>query len=301
VSAAPYRVLASGQRTEVWIHDMSTGANERVHVTRDRLLEAPNWHPDGTALILNGDGVLWRLDIADSALTPIEIADAPTLNNDHVLGPDGIHIFLSGDDGHLYRAPLAGGRATRITRDGAEGGIRHYLHGVAPDGARLAFIGLRVTDAGDIAAAEVYTVGVDGDDYQQLTNTGAPADGSEYHPSGEWIYLNTEQFTGAAQLARMRVDGAPIERVGASDTVDWFPHVSPNGAWLCHLAYPSGTQGHPADRWVELRLAPTERPDVARTVARLFGGQGTINVNSWSPDSTRFAYVGYPVDEHSAP
>jgi hypothetical protein len=24
------------------------------------------------------------------------------------------------------------------------------------------------------------------------------------------------------------------------------------------------------------------------------GGQGTINVNSWAPDSRRFAYVSYP-------
>jgi hypothetical protein len=25
----------------------------------------------------------------------------------------------------------------------------------------------------------------------------------------------------------------------------------------------------------------------------LFGGQGTINVNSWAPDSRRFAFVRY--------
>jgi Tol biopolymer transport system component len=30
-----------------------------------------------------------------------------------------------------------------------------------------------------------------------------------------------------------------------------------------------------------------------KVLAKLFGGQGTINVPSWSPDSTRVAFVSY--------
>lgn len=299
--APPFRRLAAGQRTEVWIHDTTTGANELVYVTDDLLLEAPNWHPDADALILNGDGVLWRLDLAPVALNPIEISDVPTLNNDHVLDPDGVHVFLSADDGHLYRAPLAGGAASRVTHDGAEDGIRHYLHGVSPDGTRLAFIGLRVTDAGEVASAEVFTVDVGGRGYAQLTHAGVPADGSEYHPDGAWLFFNTEAFSGSAQLARMRVDGSDLERVRTSETVDWFPHISPDGARLVSLAYPAGTRGHPADLPVELQLADVGSAGRFRTVARLVGGQGTINVNSWAPDSTRFAFVAYPSSGPSAP
>jgi TolB protein len=294
------RKLAPSQRCEVWVHDVATNANLRIFETSALLLEAPNWTLDGAALILNGDGVLCRLPVDEPLLQRIEINGVPPLNNDHVLDPDGRHIFMSAyDDWQIYRASLAGGGAQRITgKEGFEG-LRHFLHGVSPGGTQLAFVGIRVDEATDPAKllfAEIFTVSADGRGYQQITHAGVPADGPEYSPDGEWIYFNTEAFSPNAQIAKMRPDGSEITRLVTSQAVDWFPHISPDGRSCVYLSYPPGTAGHPANLEVRLMVVHDgqwERPALA---ASLLGGQGTINVNSWSPDSQRFAYVAYPID-----
>lgn len=286
------RRFCSGQTCQIWTHDTVTGENRLVFETADLLLEAPNWIDD--ALILNGDGVLWRLPLSEPTLQKIDIAGIPPLNNDHVPDPDGHHIFISTeDDWQIWRAPLAGGAARRISRDD---NLMHFLHGVSPDGKRLAFVGLEaeITETSfRLISAEICTIASDGSDFCQLTD-GAVADGPEYSPDGQWIYYNTESFSGHAQIARMRTDGSGNERLSHADTVDWFPHLSPDGAKAVYLSYPPGTEGHPADLRVELKLVDGDWSK-ARTVAKLFGGQGTINVNSWSPDSRFFAYVAYPL------
>jgi Tol biopolymer transport system component len=263
------------------------------------LYEAPNWTVDGH-LVLNGDGVLWRLDAAGgSEPERIAITGVPELNNDHVLAPDGKTIYLSANDRHLYAAPLAGGAARRVTPD--HGTRMHFLHGVSPDGTRLAYIGLVPEGDNLWAAADVYTIGVDGTDDQRLTNDPKPADGSEYSPDGAWIYFNTERFStepGHAQIARMRPDGTGVEQLTFDERVNWFPHLAPVGGAAVYLSFPPGTTGHPADRTVDLRIvrdADSPADWVAATVLReLPGGQGTINVNSWAPDGRRFAFVEYP-------
>ena len=288
----PPRGLRPGQSCQIWIYDTETGESRSILETGDLLLEAPNWAPDGQALILNGAGTLWRLPLDTAVLAPIDIPGIPPLNNDPVLDPDGQHIFVSThDDWQIYRAPLAGGTAQRITRDDQ---LLHFLHGVSPDGGQLAFVGVRaeITEtAFKFLSAEICTVSTDGGDFRQLTE-GAVADGPEYSPDGAWIYYNTEQFTGHAQIARMRPDGTGVERLSHAPTVDWFPHLSPDGRRAVYLAYPPGTRGHPADLPVELMLVGEDWSQ-PRSVVKLFGGQGTINVNSWSPDSRSFAYVTY--------
>ena len=296
----PPRTLAPGQRCQVWTHDSRSGENRLLLETADLLLEAPNWTLQGDALILNGNGTMWRLPLDAPALQPITIDGVPPCNNDHVLDPDGAHIFLSAyDDWHIYRAPLAGGPALRVTgQDGPEG-MLHFLHGVSPDGRQLAFVGVQaeMTETSfKFLSAEICTLGSNGRGFAQITSGGAPADGPEYSPDGDWIYFNTEAFSGHAQIARMRPDGTGAERLTTALTVDWFPHLSPDGQTAVYLAYPPGTQGHPADLWVELKLVRGGDWAAATTAARLFGGQGTINVNSWSPDNARFAYVAYPID-----
>lgn len=286
--ASKGRKLAAGQWCEVWTHDSQSGETRMVFRTQELLLEAPNW--DDKGLILNGDGVLWRL--VDGALEQIDIPNVPPLNNDHVLDPDGHHIFIStNEDWQIWRAPRNGGMATRITPDS---GLLHFLHGVAPDGQELAFVGVTVDQDFRFVTAEICTIGADGTSMRQLTK-GATADGPEYSPDGRWIYYNTEQFSGHAQIARMGRDGAGAERLTHSETVDWFPHLSPDGTKAAYLSYPPGTRGHPADLWVTLNLVSDDwgRPT---PVARIFGGQGTINVNSWSPDSRSFAFVAYPME-----
>jgi Tol biopolymer transport system component len=295
------RELRAGQRCQVWLHDTGGDGGRLLYDTDEILLEAPNWTLDGRDLILNGAGLLWRLSVAAPELRPIPLTGVPPLNNDHVLDPDGEHIFLSAmDDWSLYRVPLAGGRATRVTGAAAPDGLMHFLHGVAPDRSRLAFVGLRVDPGAStfsVISAEIYTVGIDGTDYRQATRDGAPADGPEFSPDGSWLYYNTESFSGYAQIARMRPDGAERTRLTFSDTVDWFPHLSPDGTHAAYLAYPPGTAGHPADLWVDLMIVRDGNWRGPERAARVFGGQGTINVNSWSPDGRRFAYVAYPIVE----
>jgi Tol biopolymer transport system component len=294
------RKLSVGQRCQVWMHDCKTGENTLVFETRDLLLEAPNWSLDGDALILNGDGVLWRLPISEPHLQHIKIDGVPPLNNDHVLDPDGTHIFMSSyDDWQIYRAPLAGGTAVRLTGDAGPKGLYHFLHGVSPDGQQLAFVGvIAEPDNGGLRfkSAEIYTITTNGTGYNQITSGAPPKDGPEYSPDGQWIYFNTETFSNNAQIARMRPDGSEQQRLTNTVTVDWFPHLSPDGKKAVYLAFPPGTRGHPADLWVELMLVTNDDWGNPTRATQLFGGQGTINVNSWSPDSRYFAYVAYPLD-----
>ncbi len=290
-TAAP-RVLAPGQRCEVWIASAATGARELVFTTDELLLEAPNWTPDNAALILNGAGVLWSLDLGTGSLDTLPITGVPDLNNDHVLGPGGL-IYLSANDGHIYRAGLAGGPATRVT---AEDGYFHFLHGVSPDGQQLAYVGI---EAGDFATpGRIMTMPAGGGPPASVDTGHGHSDGPEYSPDGHWLYLNTEAFTarpGHAQIARVRPGNGTPERLTDSDTVDWFPHLSPDGAVASYLRFPPGTVGHPADLPVEIIAVAVQDWNAPLHAWTLFGGQGTLNVNSWSPDSTRFAYVAYPV------
>jgi len=286
-----YRTLARHQRAQVWVGGPDQTSPELVWESDDLLVEAPNWSLDGASLLLNAHGTMWRLDLAQPArgLTAIEFSGLPEVNNDHVLDPDGDHIYLSAMDGHLYRGALTGGAVERITSDDGW----HYLHGVSPDGSRLAYV--KIDDFAD--PGHLTVLGPDGRPLGMDTGAGH-VDGPEWSPDGEWIYLNTEAFSeqsGHAQLARIPDAGGAVERLVASDTVDWFPHLSPDGRFASYLSFPAGTLGHPADLSVEVRVVAESDWSTPLQRYPLFGGQGTLNVNSWSPDSTRFAFVAYPI------
>jgi TolB protein len=290
----PLRALSPGQTCQVW----TIGPGEQPTLrfeTAQCLLESPNWLVSGDALILNGNGLLWRLSLSGtSRLDRLAITGRPRFNNDHVLDPDGEHIYLSGYDRQLYVAPVHGGPAELVTR-GAPAGLRHYLHGVHPRGDRLAFVGLGPESAG---SAEIYTMSAAGGGYRRLTFGPGPSDGCEYSPDGEWIYFNTEMFDGHAQIARIRPDGSGVEQLTFDDHVNWFPHLSPDGKWAAYVAFPPGTQGHPSDVLVEVKLTALDDWSSAVKAARVPGGQGTLNTNSWAADSSAFAYVAYPNSAH---
>lgn len=287
------RTLRSGQRCEVWVGSATTGSRERIFASDDLLLEAPNWTPDDSALILNGAGALWRLNMSSGSLAEVPLAGIPDLNNDHVLAPDGERIYLSANDGHIYRADIRGGNATRIT---AEDGYFHFMHGVSPDGRELAYVGM---EAGKFKKpGRLMTMPSAGGPPASVDTGAGHCDGPEYSPDGEWIYLNTEAFSsrpGHAQIARVRADGTGLDRMVHSGTVDWFPHISPDGQRASYLRFPAGTLGHPADLPVEIVTVSLDDWNAPLNTWALFGGQGTLNVNSWSPDSSRVAYVAYPV------
>jgi Tol biopolymer transport system component len=290
----PTRILAPGQTARIRVWERSTGDVRTVLESDTVLFEAPNWTNDD-ALLVNGDGKLWLLP-ADGSGIPVQI-DAPGLpdvNNDHVLAPGGSSVFASANDWHIWEVPLAGGAPRRVTGD--DGGM-HFLHGVHPAGDRLAYV--RLDPVGDNwwASATIHSVGTDGSHDRAVTTHPGPADGCEWTPGGEWILFNTEQFSekpGHAQLARVRDDGSELEQLTFDERVNWFPHIAPTSDVAVYLSYPPGTTGHPADLPVELRLVSTDDWSSPTVLVSLEGGQGTINVPSWAPDGSAFAFVDYP-------
>lgn len=294
------RSLLPAQLCRLRIHDLATGIATTVFGSDSVLVEAPNWTPDGTALVVNGDGRLFRLPLdGPAALEPIPLDGVPAeLNNDHVLAPSGGTAYVSARDGHLYAVALDGSAPARRLTEVREG-FKHYLHGVSPDGTLLALIGGGV-DSGRWRT-NVYTMPAEGGNLTALTDDAFADDGVDVSADG--LVFNSERGGGGAQLFRMGLDGSGLSRLVESETVDWFPHESPDGAHLLYLAYPAGTVGHPENVDVELRLLDltgraTREP--GRVVQRLYGGQGTINVAGWSPDSTRFAYADYPLNREDS-
>ncbi len=287
------RTLKQGQRSQLFTYDLATGTSTLVTESDSVLFEAPNWTVDGDWLIVNGDGLLQRVPAAGGDLEPIEVPGLPLLNNDHVLAPDGTSAYVSGFDGHLHHVDLAARTSRQVSNDRGPAFI-HFLHGVSPDGSLLAYIGMDLLPDGGVRT-NIYTVPTAGGADVQLTDSAAPHDGSEFSPDGEWLYFNSERGSdvpGHAQLFRMRPDGSGIEQLTRDERVNWFPHISPDGTQVVYISFPPMTLGHPADLDVIIRLLG---PDgIGTDLVHLFGGQGTINVPSWSPDSTRFAYVAYP-------
>ncbi|GAA1483920.1 PD40 domain-containing protein [Brachybacterium fresconis] len=295
-----WRTLLPGQRARIRIWDHASGAVRTVHESDQRLYEAPNWTDDGR-LLVNGDGRLWFLP-ADGSVPP-EPFDAPGLppvNNDHVLAPDGTGVFASASDHHIWHVPFDGGPIHRVTQ---EDGPLHFLHGVSPDGSQLAYVRLE-PQGGDLpASARIHLIGADGRGDRAVTTDPGPADGSAFTPDGQWILFNTEQFSttpGHAQLARIRPDGTGLEQLTADERVNWFPHVAPTGDVTCYVSFPPGTVGHPENRSVQLRLVTMGAWREPTTLVSLHGGQGTMNVPSWAPDGSAFAFVDYPVPGEDA-
>lgn len=290
----PPRTLAPKQRAELYVLDVTTGQSTLVLSSSTLLFEAPNWTPDGKHLVVNGDGRLFRVPADGGEPEEIPLGGIPDINNDHVLNPDGSSVFVSSDDGHLYEVPFATGVARRVSNDHGPT-FHYYLHGISPDGTLLAYIGLRENADGTVTT-NVYTIPTAGGEDVQLTNDAFPDDGSEFSPDGEWVYFNSERGSteaGHAQLFRMRRDGSGVEQLTTDRRVNWFPHIAPDGQRIAFVSFPAGTLGHPADKDVIVRLR--EADGTVRDLVELFGGQGTINVPSWAPDSRRFAYVAYPV------
>jgi len=291
-------VLAPGQVARLTTIGRD-GSDPKVLFQTTDIIEAPNWSSDGKWLVYNSKGSLWRIAADGSGNQPEKIAtgDVQDVNNDHVLSPDGRTIYFSAG-GHLYAAPFSGGQPRRVSNEHpAEEQFQYYLHGVTPDGSTLAYVGVSAMNGKRWGRLDLYTIPAAGGADTRLTDTPAPDDGPEYSPEGNWIYFNSElnaKTPGHAQCYRMKPDGSGVEQLTRDERVNWFPHVSPDGKWLVYLSFPPGTVGHPANKDVILRRMKPDGSEQADIIA-FHGGQGIMNVNSWSPDSQRFAYVAFPI------
>ena len=271
--------------------DLASGHRQILHSSAQPF-EAPNWTPDGSALIFNGSGRgegrgrLFRFDLATRKPALIDTGFANRNNNDHVLSADGATLGISdqsaeGGESTIYTLPAQGGTPRRITPR-----VPSYLHGWSPDGKFLVYTGGRNDEY------DIYRIASDGGGAEvRLTDAKGLDDGPEYSPDGAYIYFNSAR-SGRMQIWRMRPDGSDPQPLTSDGFQNWFPHPSPDGRWIAFLSFPAEVDpsDHPYYQRVYLRLIPSGGGE-PRVIAYVYGGQGTINVPSWSPDGRMLAFV----------
>lgn len=275
-----------GCRLEVM--NVFDGKRKVIHEEAGRF-EAPNWMPDGKKLIINKDGSLYKIPVEGGDLEKINTGTINKNNNDHGISFDGKMLAMShhreglpGGGSTVYVVPIEGGTPRQITD-----ATPSYWHGWAPNNKEIVFVGQR-----DGKNYDIYKVAINGGKEIKLTNNnGTHADGPEYSPDGKYIYYNGNQ-SGTMQIWRMKPDGSGQEQITFDDNNNWFPHISPDGKWIVFISFPPTipVSGHPSYKRVTLKLMPASGGD-PRVIAYLYGGQGTINVPSWSPDSKHIAFV----------
>ena len=272
------------------IYDIETGKSEVVKEF-DYLIEAPNWSPDGKFLTYNSNGRIFIFDLETKESKEVDTGFVNRCNNDHVLSPDGKSIAIShgtkeDHQSRIYTVSLEGGVPRLITPMAPS-----YLHGWSPDGKTLAYCAERNGNF------DIYTIPVEGGEETRLTTAEDLDDGAEYDSAGEYIWFNSVR-SGLMQAWRMKADGTEQTQMTFDEEWNtWFPHISPDREKVVLLAYRKGDvlpNQHLPHKYVELRLMNADGSDV-KTIVKLFGGQGTINVNSWAPDSKKFAYVRYRI------
>lgn len=270
------------------ILDMRTG-NSRIIFRSPDSIQAPNWTRDGKFLIYNSKGLLYKYDLKRGNSQVLNTGFATANNNDHVLSWNGQQIGISHhavDDNKrstLYTLPLTGSH--KPTQINAKGAGRSYLHGFSPDDKQLIFTGERNNEY------NIFTIDLRTKKETQLTFTRTLDDGAEYTPDGKTIYFNSNR-TGLMQLWRMQADGSDQQQVTFDNYNNWFPHISPDGKKLVFLSFMTDIDpgDHPFYRQVYLREMPISGGQ-ASIIAYVYGGQGTINVPSWSPDGASIAFV----------
>jgi Tol biopolymer transport system component len=267
--------------------DVATGARQVIH-TSPISIQAPNWTPDGKTLIFNGSGKLWTLDLATRTVKELNTGAVQRNNNDHVLSFDGSMLGISsasndpadGNRSVVWVMPASGGEPKRVTANSPS-----YLHSWSLDKKWLFFTGQRNNEL------DLYKISVDGGEEMRLTTTEGVDDGSELTPDGQWIYFNSNR-SGHMQIWKMKPDGSDQQQITFDRFNNWFPHIAPDGKSMVIISYGEDIQSndHPFYKHVYLRTLALDGSDV-KVIAYVFGGQGTINVPSWSPDGTHVAFV----------
>ena len=264
--------------------------SRKVIYEKDIHFEAPNWSKNGKYLIFNQQGYLYKINLDSSTPKLIDTDFAMRCNNDHGISPSGDMLVISHSEKEsnlslIYTLPINGGKPKLITKKGPS-----YWHGWSPDGKFLSYCAKRSNDY------DVYVIPTTGGEEIRLTNAPGLDDGPDYSHDGKYIYFNSVR-SGKMKIWRMNNDGSNQQQVTFDKYNDWFPHPSPDGKWIVFLSYIDKVESgaHPPFKRVMLRMISTgdERPVI---LTKLFGGQGTINVPSWSPDSKKFAFVSYELD-----
>jgi len=272
--------------------EIKTGKIDTVLVFKKHL-EAPNWHPENY-LIYNSYGKLYKFDLKTKVTTLINTDKIVSLNNDHGLSPDKKWLAISANDksnpspkgykSAIFVLPITGGVPRKVTTE-----VPSYWHGWSPDGKTLVYCAERNGNY------DIYGIDVNGGPEKRITTTEGLDDGPEYSPDGKYIYINSYR-TGHMQIWRMKPDGSEPEQLTFDENSNWFAHVSPNNKQIVYIAYTSDEkQSHLFGKNVKLRLMDLATKQIRDLTPVFYGGQGTINVPSWSPDSKKIAFVSYSV------
>lgn len=276
--------------TESTLETIAVASKDRkVVYTKREHFEAPNWSRDGKYFLFNQGGRMYKLDVGGGVPQVIDTGFAIRCNNDHGISPDGTQMVISDQSQEqrrslIYVLPITGGTPRRVTQLAPS-----YWHGWSPDGKTLVYCAERNGNF------DVYGIPVEGGEEKRLTTADGLDDGPEYSHDGQYIYFNSVR-SGLMQIWRMKPDGSEQRQITNDGYNNWFAHPSPDGKWLAFLTFEREVEGHPANKDVMLRLMPVGGGEI-QVLARLFGGQGTINVPSWSPDSRQLAFVSYRLIE----
>jgi TolB protein len=272
--------------SDIEVLDLAT-QNSTIIYQSAKCIQAPNWTKDGKSLIYNANGGIYKFNLKTNTPELLNTGEASHNNNDHVLSFDGKMLALSSDYKGApagYIVPVNGGAAKRITNTTGD----CYLHGWSPDGKYVVLCG----DRGDKKNRDVYKVSVADGSETKLTDAPGLDDGPEYTPDGKYIYFCSVR-SGLMQVWRMKPDGSEQTQVTNDNFDNWFPHISPDGKWIVFISFTTDEvkpSEHPFYKHVYLRLMPIGGGPI-KVVAYLYGGQGTINTPSWSPDSKKIAFT----------
>src|SRR5678809_1521959 len=286
--ANDYRPYRDYIGSHLEIMDVQTGLRKIIY-SDNGSIQCPNWTKDGKTLIFNSSaGLLYNYAFASGSVIKINSGPVINNNNDHVLSPNGKQIAISNYVGDkrtstIFTLPLTGSdNPIKIT---SEDSGHSFLHSWSPDGKKLLFTGFRNKQY------DSWSVDIKKKKETQLTNLATLDDGSEYSPDGKWIYFNSVR-TGTMKIWKMKADGSNQEQVTFDEYNDWFPHFSPDGKWVVYISFPKEIDPatHPFYQKIYIRLMPASG-GVPKTIAYVYGGQGSMNVPSWSPDSKRVAFV----------
>lgn len=282
--------VSKNLESELVLLNVKTG-KEKVILREKRHFEAPNWSRDGKFLIINSDGKLEKVSVKGEKLATINTGFADRCNNDHGLSYDGKWLIISHNDSRftspggssrIFILPVSGGIPRLVTAN-----YPSYWHGISPDNQWITFCAMRN------GQWDVYKTHVITDKEIRLTDTDGLDDGPEYSCDGRWIYFNSHR-TGRMHIYRMRPDGSNQTQLTFDEYDNWFPHPGPDNKSIAYIAYIEDQKGgHPFGKNVKLRLLDTESKSIRDLTPVFYGGQGTINVHSWSPDGSRIAFVRY--------
>ena len=294
VSSALFAQVPQGKKviSSLYIYDLETGESELI-LTENRHFEAPNWSPDGKYLLINSQGKLEKISLKGDNLGILNTGDVQKANNDHGYSFDGKTLFISSGKSEIQA------HSSFIYKVTADGGVPElitplspsYWHGVSPDGKDIVYCAPRDGNY------DVYKMSVDGGEEIRLTSAEGLDDGPEYSPDGKYIYFNSYR-SGMMQIWRMKPDGSDPEQMTFDAHSNWFAHIAPNNHVATVITYlEDQKEGHPFGRQVKLRLLDLKTKELKDLTEEFYGGQGTINVPSWNPESTKFAYVRYALED----